>query len=464
MSSPALILDDDGEDDDELNPITNLGLRMQAIGIAADLPSPLSDGRGPHSFGTDPAVSPEGLGSRAGGGEADRIRSRATTTSMFKAAPVSDATQIPRVGVAVFVINTHGHVLIGKRTGSHGANTIALPGGHLDLHESFEECAIRETFEETGIELDLSSHPMEPSPSSMTESSVVTTTTVNSRSRARTSSRADDADFPLGVLHALRADIDADTARAASAQQQLPKPPKRSWHGVKFVTAVNTPEMKDRPEDVPRHYVTIFMKARGKVPEGGTDVVAQVMEPEKCSGWVWVPWSYLVEAAKTQRSVEFLEKTARADGRALPTSTATLMQAHRVADLLQAARSAEFGGASRGKGGRGSLLGAAPGVTSTTPKRSSLSLASPPPRRPVSLSADPNSSSFFFGTSPGEVAMSPSPTSGFASRAGAGAAGGDDTEGADEEALWRAADELGDGASLFEPLAKMLNENEGLVL
>ncbi|KAE8234562.1 hypothetical protein CF326_g398 [Tilletia indica] len=461
LSSPALILDDD-EDEEELHSITNLGLRLRATGITAELDAPFSDP--PHA--KKPAVVSQ---VQADGG----ARGGPTTqpgTSTSKASTVSDATQIPRVGVAVFVLNTHGHVLIGKRKGSHGDNTIALPGGHLDLHESFEECAIRETFEETGIELDLSSHPIEPSLSTMTESSSVVTT----RSRARTYPHSDDADFPLGVLRALQVDIDADTARAATAQQP---PQKSSWHGVKFVTAVNAPAMRDRPEDVPKHYVTIFMKARGKVPEGGTEVEAQ--EPEKCAGWVWVPWSYLVEAARTQRSVELLETTARADGRALPTSTATLMQAQRVADLLQAARSAEFGGASRGasrgKGGRGSLLGAAPGVggaANTTPKRASINLASPPPPAPFSLSAESGSMPFGFSTSPGDGLMSPS-TSTFGTSqnsssmghmaSASAAADADDTD-ADEEALWRAADELGDGASLFEPLAKMLNENEGLVL
>ena len=31
-----------------------------------------------------------------------------------------------------------------------------LPGGHIDLGEGFEECAIREVFEETGIQIEMS--------------------------------------------------------------------------------------------------------------------------------------------------------------------------------------------------------------------------------------------------------------------------------------------------------------------
>ncbi|KAI4518703.1 hypothetical protein K523DRAFT_248594 [Schizophyllum commune Tattone D] len=58
-----------------------------------------------------------------------------------------------RVGVGVFVTNQSGQFIIGKRKGSHGAGTYALPGGHLEYGESFEACAIREVLEETGLEI-----------------------------------------------------------------------------------------------------------------------------------------------------------------------------------------------------------------------------------------------------------------------------------------------------------------------
>ena len=55
-----------------------------------------------------------------------------------------------RVGVATIIMR-EGRILLGERIGSHGANTWATPGGHLELGETIEACAKRETFEETGL-------------------------------------------------------------------------------------------------------------------------------------------------------------------------------------------------------------------------------------------------------------------------------------------------------------------------
>lgn len=56
----------------------------------------------------------------------------------------------PGVGVACFVWKDN-EFLMQKRQGSHGDGTWSLPGGHLEMGESWEECATREVREETGL-------------------------------------------------------------------------------------------------------------------------------------------------------------------------------------------------------------------------------------------------------------------------------------------------------------------------
>ncbi|HDR53582.1 MAG TPA: NUDIX domain-containing protein [archaeon] len=57
-----------------------------------------------------------------------------------------------RVGVGVILLR-EGRVLLGKRKYGSGKGQWAFPGGHLELDESVEACAIRELKEETGLDL-----------------------------------------------------------------------------------------------------------------------------------------------------------------------------------------------------------------------------------------------------------------------------------------------------------------------
>lgn len=56
----------------------------------------------------------------------------------------------PKVGIGVIILRD-GKILVGKRLSSHGEGTWEIPGGHLEFGESFEETAIREAMEETGL-------------------------------------------------------------------------------------------------------------------------------------------------------------------------------------------------------------------------------------------------------------------------------------------------------------------------
>jgi 8-oxo-dGTP diphosphatase len=58
----------------------------------------------------------------------------------------------PLVGIAVIVIKDD-RVLLGKRKKAHGDGTWAFPGGHLEFNESIQDCAVREVFEETGLNI-----------------------------------------------------------------------------------------------------------------------------------------------------------------------------------------------------------------------------------------------------------------------------------------------------------------------
>ena len=59
----------------------------------------------------------------------------------------------PKVGCGVIILSPDhpGCVLLGKRKGPNGDGTWAVPGGHVEHAELFEECAAREGLEETGL-------------------------------------------------------------------------------------------------------------------------------------------------------------------------------------------------------------------------------------------------------------------------------------------------------------------------
>ena len=71
--------------------------------------------------------------------------------------PTNTTTQVNvRVGVGVLVKDPKSpeKVFAGKRKGSHGAGKLALPGGHLEMFETWDVCGAREVEEETGLKIE----------------------------------------------------------------------------------------------------------------------------------------------------------------------------------------------------------------------------------------------------------------------------------------------------------------------
>ncbi|KAG9784539.1 hypothetical protein KCU88_g2715, partial [Aureobasidium melanogenum] len=223
--------------------------------------------------------------------------------------PTSSLSAVPRVGVAVFVLHPNPDIdnhtvpdsttsraappaqdsnkykfLLGRRLNSHGSNTYALPGGHLEFGETFEECAAREVLEETGLVLNSS------------------------------------------TIRFLTATNDVMLAHQSQTESSDEGQTKSSYSGG---TTTGAGESK--------HYVTIFMTARVEHQSQDQDQgpaaadtddgitgnqsqsqsqsqfhsrsparvnvrlpLARRMEPHKCAGWEWVTWTDLVSWAQPQ--------------------------------------------------------------------------------------------------------------------------------------------------------------------
>ena len=58
--------------------------------------------------------------------------------------------QRPNVGIGIIIQNANGEILVGKRKGSHSP-FYSIPGGHLEMGETFEEGIKKEVLEETSL-------------------------------------------------------------------------------------------------------------------------------------------------------------------------------------------------------------------------------------------------------------------------------------------------------------------------
>lgn len=60
-----------------------------------------------------------------------------------------------------------------------------------------------------------------------------------------------------------------------------------------FITATNDPAIDGNIE---KHYITLFLTAT--IPDGAAAQITNA-EPDKCEGWVWMPWVDLCAIAET---------------------------------------------------------------------------------------------------------------------------------------------------------------------
>jgi len=61
----------------------------------------------------------------------------------------------PRVGVGVLLVDEHGHVLLTLRKLAPEVGCWSIVGGKLDYLETLQECAIRESLEEVGLDVSM---------------------------------------------------------------------------------------------------------------------------------------------------------------------------------------------------------------------------------------------------------------------------------------------------------------------
>ncbi len=67
----------------------------------------------------------------------------------------TETTFHPRVGVGVLLIDEHGRVLLTLRKLPPEAGCWSIVGGKLDYLETLQDCAVRETREEVGLDVSM---------------------------------------------------------------------------------------------------------------------------------------------------------------------------------------------------------------------------------------------------------------------------------------------------------------------
>ncbi len=112
------------------------------------------DGRGDWVFSVEAGYVPGECQERANGVMESKEHAEAAINALsciMNDEPLVEP--VVRVGVAVWIYNKEGRILMGLRKGSHGDGTWSLPGGHVDFGEHPTQTVRREVLEETGMKV-----------------------------------------------------------------------------------------------------------------------------------------------------------------------------------------------------------------------------------------------------------------------------------------------------------------------
>ncbi|EHY56511.1 hypothetical protein HRR83_002404 [Exophiala dermatitidis] len=232
-----------------------------------------------------------------------------TAAAASSSTPTSSTSAVPRVGVAVFILHPNLDIdnhtvpdsttsraappaqdsnkykfLLGRRLNSHGSNTYALPGGHLEFGETFQECAAREVLEETGLVLN-----------SSTIRFLTATNDVMLADQSQTGSSDEGqtkTSYSGGTTGAgeskhyvtifMTAQVNPDPNQAIADQD--------NGNGI----TGNQSQSQSQSRSHSQFHSRSPSRVNVRLP------LARRMEPHKCAGWEWVTWTDLVRWAQPQ--------------------------------------------------------------------------------------------------------------------------------------------------------------------